>query len=247
MKTMLLLALSLSASTIATAQTSPKTTSGIVNISGADLNKMIDQSGIVYDEEGNKVDSLQVVDMLKGEKYRIVLMKKDSESKMRRVIKKTDLAEEAKAYERIKIAMRPPGPRLKVGTILDLSPLSKKTDIETLKRKSILMIFWYPGCFSSDNYDKVNELIRSVKHPKGLEVLLISHETVNKVADGLKQTPIFYNQLFIDAAAVTKAYQTENMPIMLIADQHHTIKFASWGNSDSVIKGLKEALLEVDK
>ncbi|NRF37294.1 hypothetical protein [Pedobacter foliorum] len=247
MKTTLLFSLLICASTIVTAQTTQKTTSGIVTMNGADLNKMIDQSGIVYDEEGNKVDSLKVADMLKGEKYRIVLMKKNSDSLMRRVIQKRDLVKEAEQYELTKIALRPPSPKLQVGTTLNLDPLAKKTNIEALTQKSILMIFWHPGCFSTNNYDKVNELIRSIKNPKGLEVLLISYETVNSVADGLKQTPIFYNQLFVDAGAVTKAYQTENMPIMLVADQNHTIKFASWGNSDSVIKGLKEALLEVDK
>ncbi|WP_214226246.1 hypothetical protein [Pedobacter sp. B4-66] len=247
MRTTLLLSLLICASTIVTAQTTQKTTSGIVTMNGADLNKMMDQSGIVYDEEGNKVDSLKVADMLKGEKYRIVLMKKNSDSLMRRVIQKRDLVKEAEQYERTKIALRPPSPLLQVGTTLSLDPLAKKTNTEALTQKSILMIFWYPGCFSTNNYDKVNELIRSIKNPKGLEVLLISHETVNSVADGLKKTPIFYNQLFIDAGAVTKAYQTENMPIMLVADQNHTIRFASWGNPDSIIKGLKEALLEVDK
>ncbi|ETZ21942.1 hypothetical protein [Pedobacter sp. V48] len=244
MKTTLAFSLLLSISSITFAQT---TTSGTVTMNGAELNKMIDQSKDVYDEEGNKVDSLKVVNMLEGKEYRIVLKKRDSDSQFRKIIEKRDLKKEAETYDLIKISLRPASPRLKVGSILDLDPLAKKTNIDALKKKSILMIFWYPNCFDTGDYNKVNDVIRSVKNPENLEILLITHETVNKVVEGLKQTPIFYTKLLIDASSITEAYQTNNMPLLIVTDRNHTINFASMGCSDDVVHGLKQAILEVDK
>jgi len=93
----------------------------------------------------------------------------------------------------------------------------------------------------------VNEVIRSVKLPDFLDFLLITYETVDKVAEGLQQSPIFYTKLLIDASSITKAYQTNHMPLLIVADQDHTINFASMGCSDEVVHGLKQAILEVDK
>lgn len=248
MKTTLLIFLLLTISSITFAQTTKKTTaSSTVTMNGSELNKMIDQNKDVYDEEGNKVDSLKVVNLLQGKEYRIVLKKKDSDSQFRKIIEKRDLKKEAETYELIKISLRPASPKLKVGSILDLNPLAKKTNIDALKNKSILMIFWHPNCFETGDYDKVNKVIRSVKNPENLEVLLITYETVDKVAEGLKQTPIFYTKLLIDASSVTKAYQTNNMPLLIVTDQNHTINFASMGCSDDVVHGLKQAISEVDK
>lgn len=109
------------------------------------------------------------------------------------------------------------------------------------------MIFWHPNCFETGDYNKVNEVIRSVKNPENLDFLLITYETVDKVAEGLKQTPIFYTQLLIDASSITKTYQTNNLPLLIVADQNHNINFASMGCSDDVVRGLKQAILEVDK
>lgn len=247
MKTTLLLSLLLCASIIVIAQTTTKTTSRMVTTKGGSLNKMMDKSGNVYDEQGNVVDSVQVAEMLKGEKYRITIMRKVPDTMFRRVIQKIDPIKDAEEYERMKIALRPPSPKLQVGTALDLDPLAKKINIEALKQKSILMIFWYPGCFATENYDVVNRLIRSIKNPDSLEVLLISHETVNRVAEGLKKTPIFYSQLIIDAAPIIKTYRTESWPIVILTDQNHIIKFASLGPPNIVVKGLKKALVEVDQ
>jgi hypothetical protein len=244
MKIALPISLLLSISSITFAQT---TTSGTITMNGSELNKMIDQSKDVYDEQGNRVDSLKVVNMLVGKEYRIVLKKKESDSQFRKIIEKRDLKKEAETYELIKISLRPASPRLKVGSVLNLDPLAKKTNIDALKKKSILMIFWHPNCFETGDYNKVNEVIRSVKNPENLEVLLITYETVDKVAEGLKQTPIFYTQLLIDASSITKAYQTNNLPLLIVADQNHNINFASMGCSDDVVRGLKQAILEVDK
>ncbi|MEJ2902262.1 hypothetical protein WAE58_07490 [Pedobacter panaciterrae] len=63
---------------------------------------MIDQSKDVYDEQGNRVDSLKVVNMLVGKEYRIVLKKKESDSQFRKIIEKRDLKKEAETYELIK-------------------------------------------------------------------------------------------------------------------------------------------------
>lgn len=224
MKIALPISLLLSISSITFAQT---TTSGTITMNGSELNKMIDQSKDVYDEQGNRVDSLKVVNMLVGKEYRIVLKKKESDSQFRKIIEKRDLKKEAETYELIKISLRPASPRLKVGSVLNLDPLAKKTNIDALKKKSILMIFWHPNCFETGDYNKVNEVIRSVKNPENLEVLLITYETVDKVAEGLKQTPIFYTQLLIDASSITKAYQTNNLPLLIVADQNHNINFAS--------------------
>lgn len=247
MKTTLLLSLLLFASSAVIAQITTKTTSRIVTMKGGSLNKMMDKSGNVYDEEGKVVDSLEVAEKLKSEKYRIIITRKGTDTLLRRVLEKRDLVKEAEQYELMKITLRPPSPKLQVGTVLDLDPLAKKINIEPLKQKSLLMIFWYPGCFDTKNYDVVNQLIRSNKNSENLEVLLITQQTVNNVANGLKQTPIFYSQLIIDAAPILKSYQTQNLPLMVLTDQSHTIKFASLGPPDLVIKGLKEALLEVNK
>ena len=53
MKIALPISLLLSISSITFAQT---TTSGTINMNGSELNKMIDQSKDVYDEQGNRVD-----------------------------------------------------------------------------------------------------------------------------------------------------------------------------------------------
>lgn len=95
---------------------------------------MIDQSKDVYDEQGNRVDSLKVVNMLVGKEYRIVLKKKESDSQFRKIIEKRDLKKEAETYELIKISLRPASPRLKVGSVLNLDPLAKKTNIDALKK-----------------------------------------------------------------------------------------------------------------
>lgn len=219
----------------------------MVTMKGGSLNKMMDKSGNVYDEAGNIVDSLEVAEKLKSEKYRIIITRKGTDTLLRRVLEKRDLVKEAEQYELMKIALRPPSPKLQVGTVLDLDPLAKKTNVEALKQKSILMIFWYPGCFATENYDVVNQLIRSVKNPERLEVLLITQQTVNSVADGLKQTPIYYSQLIIDAAPILKTYQTQSLPLVVLTDRNHTIKFASLGPPNIVVKGLKEVLLEVNK
>lgn len=120
---------------------------------------MIDQSKDVYDEQGNRVDSLKVVNMLVGKEYRIVLKKKESDSQFRKIIEKRDLKKEAETYELIKISLRPESPRLKVGSVLNLDPLAKKTNIDALKKKSILMIFWHPNCFETGDYNKVMRLL----------------------------------------------------------------------------------------
>ncbi|TCD00513.1 hypothetical protein [Pedobacter psychroterrae] len=206
-------------------------------IKGADLNKMLGNVRFtdrkIYDIKGNVVDSAEAERRVKSFESMMGWVRKEN-GEYKRLITNTNTAIQAQSDSITKIALRPNSPKLQVGVVLDLKPLSKYVKPDGLAGKAVMLIFWCDGCYAGslpNSYSQVNEVLLKYKNPEKLKILTITHHSVEHVSTALAKNPIVNDRHILDATAITDSYETGNRPIIVLTDKSHKIVYSIRDNA----------------
>jgi hypothetical protein len=214
---------------LSTAQTSkivsgndPVRQAGGVNVSTL-LKGITDKN--IYDMEGNILDSAAAAKLLRTYEYQSAWAIPKGQTSLKRVVQKVDPVKQAEMDRYVKMVNRPKSNKLWEGVTLDLSPLEKRTDLEKLQGKAVVLIFWSAQP-AHDLYGRVNEVIADNMGSNKFEVFAITHNPYNVAKEGLKKNPILNAKLVLDAPGIVDYYETGNKPVIVVTNAQHQITYA---------------------
>jgi hypothetical protein len=219
--------------------------------SGTDLNKML--SGIkitdpkIYDKEGNIVDSLTAIGKVKSFEYTLG-WSRNKEGELKRTLFKINPEAQILMDANARKMFSPKSEKLQEGILLDLKPLSKRIDLQELKGKAVLLIFWGNGLYAgskADAYEEVNEVLEKFKNPEKLQIIAITHHSVDDATRALAKSPIVNTRHILNAEDVNQAYETENRPVIVLTDKMHKIVYSIKNNATMTPRILNNTLKEI--
>jgi hypothetical protein len=219
--------------------------------SGSELQKMLGGVKItdpkIYDKTGNVVDSIDAVAKVKSFQYTLGWAQ-NKEGEYKRTLFKIDPELQVIFDANTKKLRLPKNQKLREGLILDLKPLGKRLSLKELQGKAVLLIFWCDGCYSGstpDAYAEVNEVLNKYKDPSKLEIVAITHHQSEHASRALSKSPIVNTIHILDAEEINKSYETENQPLIILADKNHKILYAMSGNAPITPRILNNTLKEI--
>jgi hypothetical protein len=191
--------------------------------------------------DGNVLDSVTVIKLLKTYEYRRAWSIPKGQTELKRVVRKIDPKQQEEIDNYYKLKHRPKSPRLWENITLDLSPLAKRTDLSQLEGKAIVLIFWTDSR-SSNIYSEVNEVIANYIGQNKFEVFAVTHLPYDVAATVLKRSPILNAHQIISVPSVTDFYQTEDMPVIVVTNAQHQITYTMTNNVDITPRMLNNLL-----
>jgi hypothetical protein len=178
----------------------------------------------IYDQEGNIVDSVTAKAKERTFEYSIGLGVPKGQTAYKRMLFKVDTARQNITDGFIKKSWRPESPKLWEGVTLDLSELSKRTDVSKLNGQALVLIFWkrHPGKM----YERVNEVIAEYIGNDKFKVFAITHESYTDAVSAFKKDPILNAKNIVDAQSIVDFYGTDNIPTIVVTNARHQVTFA---------------------
>lgn len=183
-----------------------------------------------YDLKGNLVDSADAKAKLESLDYQQGWMTLRGER--RKIISKIDSASQMRMYSEFGASFTPKSDKLKNGNILDLKPFGKRIDRDRFRGKAVLLIFWCDGCYNgktTNDYAAVNAALSKYINPEKLQVLTITHHTVEHAMKALARNPIVNTQHIVEAGDIARAYETDGRPVLVLTDKDHKIIYSVTG------------------
>jgi len=242
MKKIITAALVLSCSA-AFAQTSTTTTQR--TIKGSDLIKMMPKvtDPKIYDMDGKVLDSVKIKQMVKTLDYGVGMAKPAGQTEYKHVLMKANHTIDARIDKETRVRCRPKSPRLWEGTVLDLKPFAKHTDLNKLQGKALVLLFrarQYPLM-----YPKINDAIANYIGNNKFEVFAINNLSYEDAMTAQKADPVLNAHNIIDAHDITDFYEINNEAVIVVTNAEHQITYAVTGEvavTPWVLNGLLKAL-----
>ncbi|MES2828759.1 MAG: hypothetical protein V4687_11400 [Bacteroidota bacterium] len=215
-----------------------KTESKSVIMKGSDVQKMLGSvtDKLIYDEHGKIIDSLEADKMVKTFKYTLGFGLVKGLEGMRRKLSRFSDARWEQMDSISRKSRKPQNIKIQEGMTLDLKPLSKRVELDELKSKTVILIFWCRGCYvgsGRDAYASLNDVLLKYKNPEKFRILVVTHHSYDEAAEALKVSPIVNDQHIYNASQITEAYETRNRPHIIMTDQNHKIIYSVTDNAMS--------------
>ncbi|TSJ38870.1 hypothetical protein FO440_20425 [Mucilaginibacter corticis] len=214
-------------------------------IKGSDLIKMMPKvtDPKVYDMAGNVIDSVKAKQMLKTFDYNLGMAQPVGQTEFKHVLIKANHALDARIDKETRVRCRPKSPKLWEGTVLDLKPFAKHTDLNKLQGKALVLLFrarQYPLM-----YPKINDVIANYISNNKFEVFAINNLSYEDAMAAQKADPVLNAHNIIDAQDITDFYETNNEAVIVVTNAQHQITYAVTGEvavTPWVLNGLLKAL-----
>jgi peroxiredoxin len=209
--------------------------------------RLLDTNEVVYDESGKALKYYQSQKLLNTGEYTMVPNSGDPNAPGTTWrLKKTTVAQQTASYESVRTTMAIPGPYLKEGQPLDVTPLLSAVSAQELENKIIVMIFWSSDCPPcTESFEALNDFFTQIHNPESIVILAITtHDQLSADAK-LKEKPLYHAQLLSNARRITNAYQLNVYPAFVVTDREHVIHFASKGLGPVSIAAFKNVIRSV--
>ncbi len=226
------------------------TKSEISTISGDKLKEMMTKmrptDPTFYDMEENKIDSVEAIKKLKSYEYK--LGSKHFRGEYRKILVKVNPTIQANLDSITKEMLKPKSAKLQIGFTLNTRPMADYIDLDPLKDKAVLLIFWCRGCYGSgliNGYSTVNEVTEKYLNPEKLQIITITNHNINDAREALDKSPIINNRHILNAGSLTAAYKTDNRPLIVLTDRNHKILYAIRETAEITPRTLNRLLKEI--
>jgi hypothetical protein len=178
----------------------------------------------IYDKEGDVIDSVMAKSKVRTFEYTLGIGMPKGQTEYKRVLFKVDTARQTITDGFVRMRLRPASPKLWEKVTLDLSPLANRTDLDKLKGKAVILIFWISH--TSKFYEPVNEVIADYIKNDKFVVFAITHHPYDVAIKAFKTDPILNARNVFDAPGIVDFYDTENKPVMIVTNAQHQITLA---------------------
>jgi hypothetical protein len=226
----LLVAMLLLNCTVGFAQT--QTTVTRKTMTGAEFAKMFPKvtDPRVYDRSGKVVDSAEARKLVKTFEWGISQAIPEGQTEYKHVLTKVNLKRQEESDRATRLQFRPASPKLWEGVTLDLSPLAKRTDLDKLEGKAVVLIFWLSQS-GSNMYSQVNDVIADYIGTNKFEVFAITHHPYDVAIPAFKRNPILNAHNVFDAQSIVDFYGTEEKATIVVTNSQHQITYAITGHA----------------
>jgi thiol-disulfide isomerase/thioredoxin len=206
----------------------------------------LDTNKIVYDEQGKALRYYQYMKLLGSGDYTMKIVNGAPGSPdAKTVLAKMPHDQMAQMYETVKSMITIKAGALREGGVMDVNPLLKALNGETLDKKPVLLMFWNVGCPPCTSvFGNFNDLFKELNNPDLISIG-IGLDEKEQAEEQLKKTPLNATYLLNDASRISGAYGIYEYPVYVLADRDHNIVLALRGGSSVVLPAIKKAIKKV--